>query len=282
MGYYTDVNLFGTNIIKVADPENKADIFWAKDFSDATLGVHLNYAAQTGGDAENGDAYGSGTGTFAPVAPIAAGTDVASQDNTDSSVIGADLGLTLKSLNLALGLGYSMGSVNYKQVDTRENAGATGTNVTYNETLKDDNISELRLNALLKSKINDSTTGRIYASARLDNLGFKQNIEYDPTNAGNYTTNNGDMASQTTTYTDTNINLGIACDHNVADGKAHVIGGLGVIYDSRKWSETLLSNLAGSTDVNQVLPGEWFHRQRRLVGCPESEAIAVEAPFSPG
>jgi len=182
--------------VKVADPQNKADIFWAKDFSDVTLGVHLNYANQTGQDENNNNGYGSGTGTFTNT-NANGNTYTGANENQDSSVIGADLGLTLKSLgpdaSLALGVGYSLGSVNYKQVDTETDAAGTATNTRFTDAIKDNNISELRVNALLKSKINDTTTGRVYLTGHLDNLGLTQNGAFDRTNTGVTDTNAGDF-----------------------------------------------------------------------------------------
>jgi hypothetical protein len=261
------------NLIKVADPQNLADIFWAKDFSDITLGAHLNYAAQRGTDSEYGNGNGSGTGSFNS---LTTANNQASVFNLDSSVVGIDLGLTAKSLGLALGAGYSLGSVNYKEVYTGNAwAGVTG-EVYNNDVLKDNNISELRLNGLLKSKINDTTTGRVYVNGRLDNLGFAQNATFDG-NADGLLTDAGDVYKSTTTYTDTNLNLGLACDHNVADGKAHVIAGLGIIYDGRKWTQTAFDNLGGSSTADQILAGSGSSYNEDWWVVPAN--IAVEAPL---
>jgi len=274
LNYYQNFeNGAGLNIIKIADPQNLADIFWAKDFSDVTLGAHFNYAAQRGGNSDGAN-YGSGTASFNPATP-AGGDNTASVFNLDSQVLGLDLGLTSKSLGLALGLGYSIGSVNYKESYTYMFNATTSEN-WYSDSLKDSNISELRVNALLKNKINDTTTGRIYANARLDNLGFSQSSDYDQ-NGDDSLTDAGDIYTSKSAYTDTNVNLGIACDHNVADGKAHVIAGLGIIYDGRKWTQSAFTNLNGSTTANQILAGSGSSYSEDWWVVPAN--VAVEAPL---
>ena len=266
----------GMNLIKVADPENKADIFWAKDFADATIGVHLNYANQSGGDNEYGNGNGSGTGNQTQGTPTLFGQQT-STFNNDSSVIGVDLGATLKSINLSLGLGYSLGSVNYKEVYA-QNYVTAGTMTTWdNSQIKDNNISEIRVNALLKGKVNDTTTSRVYLSGHLDNLGFQNNVQWDQDGDGTFGNVAGEVFKGTDTYTDTNVDFGFACDHNVADGKAHVIASLGIIYDGRKWTQTAMNNLAGSTTADQVLGGSGSTYNEDWWVVPFN--FAVEAPL---
>jgi hypothetical protein len=290
--HYHNIRL-GVEDATVADPQNKADIFWAKDFTDVTLGLHVNYASQDGDNGEYayenysessnsplGSGDESGFYTITSVNP-AAGDTTKTTDNMFSQVLGVDLGLTLKNLgpdqSLALGLGYSIGSLDVEWNEYEENAAATGTNPEYLESLKDNGISEFRANALLKSKVNDTTTGRIYANVRLGQFGDKESYQYDRDNNGNYDTDEGDTYLATNTYSDSNINLGIACDHNVADGKAHVIAGIEAIYDGRAWNQTALENLAGSTDVNQVQDGSGEKYTEDWWVVPVN--VAVEAPL---
>jgi len=268
---------WGMSEYDIVDPENSVDLFWARDFSDVALGVHLNYASQQGNDGANaGDGAGSyvqGTATL--------NNTTNSAFKAETSVIGVDLGATLKNLGsdmtLALGLGYSLGTMNYSE-KYDQNSIAVGTQTPwYESSIKDNNISEIRVNALLKNKINDSTTGRIYANARLDNLGAVNNTSADDSGDGTYGDTAREVYTGTVAYTDTNINVGLACDHSVDDGKAKVIAGLGVIMDSRKWTYTALTNLAGSTTPNQVRWGSGSSYTEEAWVVPFN--IAIEAPI---
>jgi len=274
LNYWANQQGWEYNILKVADPQNLADIFWAKDFSDVTLGAHLNYAAQNGGN-PYGDNYGSGTGTFNEPTNTEPYT-TATAFNLTSQILGLDLGITFKSLGLGLGVGYSLGTVNYSETYTGYYD--VGSSEAYNNvSIKDNNISEARLNALLKSKVSDTTTTRVFLNARMDNLGFKQS-EVGDYDADDSLTDAGDVYSGTSTYTDTNLNLGIAVDNNVADGKAHVIGSLNLILDSRKWTQTALDNTQGSSEATQVLQGSGSSYTETWWDLPAN--IAVEAPLT--
>jgi len=263
------------NNVTVADPLNKADIFWAKDFADVTLGAHLNYASNQGNQAPSGtDGNTQGTPTL--------NGQASDTFTADSSVIGLDLGATLKNLgsnmSLALGLGYSMGSVNYKEVYS-SNYLTVGTQTAFlNEAIKDNNISEIRVNALLKNKMNDTTTGRIYGNVRLDNLGFSNLSQFDFSGDGTYTDLQGETVKETSTYSDTNINLGLACDHSVADGKAKVIVGLEAILDSRQWGQTAYENAAGSSNTTLIGPGSGSTFNEDMFVVPFN--VAIEAPIN--
>jgi len=266
----------------VEDPNNKLDLFWSKDYSDITLGAHFNYASST--QAFNGgfEEYGTLTGNGNYNSTLNNGLDQLYTAKTagDTSVLGLDLGLTLKNLgsnmSLDLGLGYSLASVNYQSVYT-ENYITAGTQTTFiNDSVKDNNISELRVNALLKNKVNDTTNARLFATARLDNLGFtnKQNIDGDFD--GTFGNVAGEVYSATETYTDTNFNLGMVCDHSVAEGKAKVIAGLSLIYDGRKWSQTGAVNGPTATP-DQLLPGSGSTYNEDWWVVPFNTAI--EAPL---
>jgi len=276
LGGQTDFQFGDFNSYAVADPQNKLDLFWSKDFTDVVIGAHFNYASQTGMD--NGG-VGNGAADILP-----AGTpngDTHSKYNSSSSVLGLDLGLTFKELvtntSLALDLGYSIGSVNYSDSETADYITA-GTQTTFlNETVKDNNISELRVNALLKNKMNDTTTGRIYANARLDNLGFKAVDQVDDNSDGSFTDQARETFNGSSTYTDTNVNLGLACDHSVADGKAKVIASVGAIYDSRKWTFTAFTNAAGSATVDQIRRGSGDSVTADILQVPFN--VAIEAPI---
>jgi hypothetical protein len=111
----------------------------------------------------------------------------------------------------------------------------------------------------------------------MDNLGFKQS-EVGDYDADDSLTDAGDVYSGTSTYTDTNLNLGIAVDNNVADGKAHVIGSLNLILDSRKWTQTALDNTQGSSEATQVLQGSGSSYTETWWDLPAN--IAVEAPLT--
>jgi len=268
------VSLGGQEILT---PENKMDLFWAKESGDTTFGVHINYASNDGNtnDGEDGSATGTYTqGTGTP----GNGTGLSVNQNDTSTVLGLDLGLGLKNLGvfdaLDLGLGYSLGTVAYTHTDSVEVDGAAEAKDT--GSVKDNNISSLRLNVLAKSKINDNATGRIYANARLDNLGLTESFVGDNNNDQSFT-DEGDVISGSNTYSDTNINVGIACDHKVADGKAHVIAGVEFIYDDRNWKETMLENLGGSATADQVQPGSGSTEEESMVVVPLN--IAVEAPI---
>ncbi len=268
---------WGYNEYNVADPNNSVDLYWAKDFSDAVIGAHINYASQTGND---NSGSGNGTGSYVQGTPsfFNQNTD---KYSADSSVIGVDLGATLKNLgsdmSLDLGLGYSLGSINYSEVYTSNYIAVATLTEYYNQVIKDNNISEIRVNALLKNKINDSTTGRIYGSARLDNLGVTNNVKGDDSGDGTYGDANREIYVGTSTYTDTNINFGLACDHTVAEGKAKVIAGVGVIMDSRKWTYTALTNLAPSTTADQVRWGSGSSYTEDHWVVPFN--VAIEAPI---
>jgi len=265
------------NETTVADPSNLFDLFWSKDFSDVVLGVHINYAGQTGND-NQGD--GDGNNTYTQGTPTLNGSPI-DKFTADSSVIGLDLGATLKNIgtnmSLALGLGYSLGSVNYSETGSSNYLTAGTQTVGYNETIKDNNISELRLNALLKDKVSDTMNARIYGNARLDSLGLKDMAQYDSDGDGTFTDVARETYNGSNTYTDTNINLGLACDHSVADGKAKVIAGAGVIFDSRKWSYTAMTNLAGSATTDQVRWGSGSSYNEDTWAVPFN--VAIEAPI---
>jgi hypothetical protein len=270
---------FGNNLNRttVADPSNLFDLFWAKDFGDVALGAHLNYAGQTGHD-NQGD--GDGNNTYVQGTPTLNGMP-SDKFTADSSVIGLDLGLTLKNIgtnmNLALGLGYSLGSVNYSETGTSNYLTAGTQTIGYNETIKDNNISELRLNALLKDKMSDTMNSRIYGNVRLDSLGLKDNAQYDSDGDGTFTDVARETYAGSNSYTDTNVNVGIACDHSVADGKAKVIAGVGFILDSRKWTYTAMTNLAGTATTDQVRWGSGSSYTEDAIGVPFN--VAIEAPI---
>ncbi len=260
----------------IAQPQNKLDLFWSKDLSDVVVGAHFNYASQTGADNQ-----GVGNGTVA-IRPVNSPTgDQNSKYNSDSSVLGLDLGLTFKELasgtSLALGLGYSIGSVNYLDTESSDYITAGTQTTWYNTTVKDNNISELRVNALLKNKMNDTTTGRIFANARLDNLGFKATSQYDNSGDGTFTDAARESYAGSSTYTDTNFNLGLACEHSVADGKAKVIAGISAIMDSRKWTFTAFTNAAGSAVLDQIRRGSGDIVTNDEIQVPVN--IAIEAPI---
>lgn len=268
------------NNVGMADPNNKADLFWSKDFSDVTLGAHLNYANQTGNDPTQGGATGDGTGSYVQGTPTLNG-QINSKYNSDSSVLGLDLGATLKNLgsnmSLALGLGYSLGSLNLL-ADYTQNYMSTGTQTSYlNDSLKDNNISELRVNALLKNKMNDTTMGRIYLNAHLDNLGVKLLNQQDTSGDGTFGDAANEIVASSSTFTDTLVNLGVACDHTVADGKALVVAGIGIIYDGMKWTQTRVSNTAGSTSPDQVANGSGSTYTEDWLVVPFN--VAIEAPI---
>ena len=272
------------NNIRVQDPENKLDLFWAKDFTDATFGVHFNYAAQDGnnGGPNNGVGYGSTNGVFSPAATAGTGTNISQTGNMYSGVLGLDLGLGLKNVgvidSLDLAAGYSLGMVDYKEVNNRENPAQNGTNTWYNNAIKDDNISEIRANVLAKLKVNDTTTSRIFANAKLGSLGLKQTFLTDTNNDGN-NTDAGETTNLKNSYSDTNINLGFACDHNVADGKAHVIASVSAIYDGRAWKQSGADNLAGSATADQLFTGSGSLQNEDWWVVPVN--VAVEAPLFP-
>jgi hypothetical protein len=274
---------FGADLpaAKVADPQNLADIFWAKDFTDVTLGVHLNYAAQRDGATEDfGDGpYLSGSATISQGTPVL-GEEIQENANFDSSALGIDIGATLKNIgtnmSLGLGVGYSLGSVNYRFVGNTNDVTATSFTNAVSNTVSDDGINELRVNALLKDKLTDSDTARVYLNGRLDSVGFKDNEMLDTTGTGAFT-NEGDVYNGTNIYTDTYLNLGLAFDHNVEQGKAHVIAGVGIIYDGRSWKETAYNNALGSTTANQIIEGSGTTYNEDWWVVPFN--VAVEAPI---
>ena len=261
----------GFNAFTIQQPQNKADLFWAKDFSDATIGVRLNYAEQdNSGNSTAADTITSGT--------PGNGTNLGQTGDGNTSVIGLDLGVSLKNLGalsgLDLALGYSLGSANYTGVNNRQEGGIN--EVKYNDKLSDDNISELRANAVAKAAINDNATMRIFAGARLDNLGFKQNFQADFNNNNNYT-DAGETQNIKNSYSDTNFNVGLACTHKVADGKALVIVGISGIYDDRNWKQFGASNLAGSSTADQLFNDSSDTEQETWWEVPVN--AAVEAPI---
>jgi len=264
---------------RIQTPENKLDLFWAKEMTDTTFGVHVNYAANTG--FANAGQDGNDTGSYTQgFGTPGANTPLTVAENGSTSVLGLDLGLGLKNLggldSLDLGVGYSLGSVNYTYTDTQENAGATGTEAKNTGSVKDNNISEIRINALAKAKINDNATMRIYANGKLGNYGVNGSFVGDNANDGSFT-DAGDVRTGSNTYSDTNVNLGIACDHKVADGKAKVIAGVELIYDDQSWKQTDLANLGGSSTADQVQPGSGSTLEDTWWVVPVN--IAVEAPL---
>jgi len=264
---------------RVQTPENKLDLFWAKESGDTTFGAHVNYAANTGW--VNANQNGNDTGSFTQgVGTPGAQTPLSVAQNGNTSVIGVDLGLGMKNLggldSLDLGLGYSLGSVNYSYTDTVENNAANGTYVHTNGSVKDNNVSEIRVNGLAKAKINDNAGMRIYANARLGNYGVNGSVVQDGNNNG-VLTDAGEVATGSNTYTDTNVNLGIACDHKVADGKAHVIAGVELLYDDQLWKQSSLQNLGGSSTADQVQAGSGSTLEATWWVVPVN--IAVEAPL---
>jgi len=280
IAYYDHNNIHvGRNgfIGRVADPSNKADIFWANDYTDVALGVHVNYAAQDGNrSTDNG--FGSTNGVWTP-ATATAGTVYNESGNMSSSVIGVDIGLGVKSVgpldSLNLAVGYSMGSVNYFDKVGRENAGVSGTNLS-SDTIKDNGISSIRANVLGKLKINDNSTGRVYLDGRFDNLGLSESILNDSGNTGVYSANAGDTTNFNNGYSDTNVDFGLACDHSVADGKALVVVGVGLIYDGRAWTQSGMINKAGSATADQLLAGSGSTMNEDWWVVPFN--VAIEAP----
>jgi len=276
MNNFVDFEWNQLNSEEIADPQNKLDLFWSKDFADVVVGARFNYASQSGQD-NNG--FGNGS-----VNIIYLGSPVGDENGkytSDSSVLGLDLGLTLKEIapdtSLALGAGYSLGSVNYLENYSTDYVTAGSQTVFINSTVKDDNISEIRVNALLKNKMNETTTGRIYANARIDSLGFKQVGQYDTDGDGTFSSQDRETFNGSSAYTDTNINLGIACDHSVAEGKAKVIASVGAIYDARKWTFTAFTNLAGSATTNQIRRGSGDTVNEDWLAVPFN--VAIEAPL---
>jgi hypothetical protein len=254
--------------VAVVAPQNKLDAFWARQDGDTSFGLHINYASQDAGNIANSETY----------VAVAAGNPVATSNNGFSQVLGADIGLGLKNAlfdNLDLAVGYSLGSVNYFADYNLENTAVSGTDETTNTTEKDHNISEIRVNALGTSKITDNVNGRLYANLRIDNLGIDSNTNNE-SDAG---VNNaaGDVIAQTNTYSDTNINVGYACNHKVADGKATVIAGLEFIYDQRQWGNTDAENAAGSTSPTQLLADSGETETETTIVIPLN--VAVEAPL---
>lgn len=255
-------------------PSHELDLFWAKDFSGTTFGVHINYANN-----DNANDSSSFTKT-SPGAP-GAGTSTANTDQNSSQVMGVDLGLGLKDLGalsaLDLSVGYSMGLLDYSAVQTAENAGATGTNIITNDKVKDKSISEIRANVLAKAKINDAATGRIFANARIDSFGWTENGQFDFNNDGNFT-DGAETQSWDSIYNDTNVNVGLACSHSVADGKATVIVGLTAIWDNQKWSQPDGGfNLAGTSTITQVWTNQKDTEEQTWLALPLN--VAVEAPL---
>jgi hypothetical protein len=167
--------------------------------------------------------------------------------------------------------------IDYSDVETQNYLTAGTQTVWYNDSIKDNNISELRVNALLKNKMNDTTTARVYGNARIDNLGVKNNAQYDNDGDGTFTNVARETYVGTNVYTDNNFNLGLACEHAVADGKAKVIVGLEAILDSRKWTYTALTNLAGSATADQVRWGSGSSYTEDALLVPFN--VAIEAPI---
>jgi len=277
--HYAHINVqLVLNNVRLQDPQNKLDLFWANDYSDIALGMHVNYASQDG-NRIFADGYGNANGVFTPGAGPVANTRYNESGNEGSSVLGLDLGLGLKNVgpldSLNGSLGYSLGSVDYFSKVGFENAALTGTNPS-TSTIKDNNISEIRANLLGKLKINDNSTGRVYLMGRFDNLGIVGALRNDSTNAGSYSVNAGDTVNTANSYSDTNINLGFACDHNVADGKAKVIVGVDLIYDGRAWTQSGASNLAGSATADQLFVGSGSMMNEDWWVVPFN--VAIEAP----
>jgi hypothetical protein len=253
----------------IADPENKLDAFWAKAYNDVTLGVHLNYADQ-------GTTISSTTGS---VNPPAAGVIVGNNNNGTDQVLGLDLGLGVKNVffdSLNVSLGYSMGALNYSQQTNVENSSQNGSVDEVNQTEKDNGISEFRLNGLGTSKISDTTNGRLYLNVRLDNLGINSTQVVTLPN-GNQDNLVATELSQSNTYSDTNLNLGYALNHKLADGKSMVITSLTAIYDDRQWSATEATNAAGSTSPNQLMANAGETEEETTLVIPFN--VAVETPL---
>ena len=257
--------------LAITNPENKLDAFWAKSFSDATLGVHVNYASQNIGNISNSETYVAN--------PPAAGSYLTTTNNAYTGVLGIDLGLGVKNFilwdNLDLGVGYSMGSVNYSSVYNQENTAQNATVALTDYTEKDHGVDEIRVNGLGVSKISDTTSGRTYLNIRIDNLGV--NSTTNTTSLAGVNNALGDQIAQTNAYSDLNINLGYALSHKVLDGKALVIASLTGIFDDRKWTYTAAENAGGST--SETLLGANSGESEELSALVIPFNVAIETPL---
>lgn len=240
----------------IPTPNNKVDLFWAKDSGDSNLGVELSYGDNqasnvVGAAGGNGSLSNSATTVTAPLAET---------DDTYARTLAVNVGLGLKNVlfdKLDAHIGYQYGTFAVDDV-TSVDSSVTSTPV-HNYAIKDNGISTITLGATGQKDVDKDDNMRVFLDGALNSFGTKASF-LDSSNNDGYHNGGGDTDYEnTTSWSQLLVSAGLGCNHKVNDGAAVIGSSLLINYasSSSSASESLQTGSAAAVPTTFTGVSSW-------------------------